>query len=145
MSSEATVVPAPPPLPARRIPPALRIAAGAVVLGLAWALFAFNPTTTHLFPPCPLHALTGLYCPGCGTTRAAHQLLHGHVATAFGLNPLMVVALPFIAYVLLRRAIPLGPPARPLPPWTIWALLVVVLTFGVLRNLPWAPVRWMAP
>jgi hypothetical protein len=120
--------------------------AGAVALiAAAGVLFAINPTTTRLFPPCPLHAATGLHCPGCGSTRALHQLLHGRVATAFGYNPLLVASLPFILYALARRAWPARSPPRPLSPWLVWAVLVVVLTFGVLRNLPWEPVRWMAP
>ena len=43
-------------------------------------------------PPCPLRALTGLYCPGCGSTRTLHALLHGDLATAMAMNPLLVVS-----------------------------------------------------
>lgn len=135
----------PPPLPPRRVRPAWVIAAAGVLVTGASLLFAVNPTSTRLYPPCPLHAATGLYCPGCGSTRALHQLLHGRVTTAFDLNPLLVVSLPFLTYTLWRRAFRNKPRPRPLPPWAVWALLVVVLAFGVLRNLPWKPVRWMAP
>jgi hypothetical protein len=140
----------PPPLPAtpaqRR---ALWLAVAAVVLAAgAVVLFVFNPEQAHFFPPCPLHAVTGLYCPGCGSTRALHQLLHGHVAAAFDFNPLLVVALPFVLVGLAREVwrITRGI-ARPsrLPAWWMWAVLVVVVAFGVARNLPWGPVRWMAP
>jgi hypothetical protein len=121
-------------------------AIGAVILLAGLALvFAFNPTQSHLFPPCPLYAATGLYCPGCGSTRAVHQLLHGHVAAAFGYNPLMVVSLPFLAYAAARGLFRALPPRRPLPAWAVWVTFAVVVGFGIVRNLPWAAVRWMAP
>jgi hypothetical protein len=49
----------------------------------------------HFFPKCPSLWLTGFKCPGCGTQRALHQLLHGHWAEALQFNALMVVALPY--------------------------------------------------
>ncbi len=95
------------------------------------------------FPPCPLHSLTGLNCPGCGATRAAHELLHGHVSTALHLNALFVLAIPvFILTGLLGR--------RTLAAWslkpTMWLwLLGVVLVFGIGRNIPVIPFTWLAP
>jgi hypothetical protein len=138
------VSPPPPPLP-RPFPRALCLVAGAALLAGVALVFAFNPTQTRLFPPCPLYAATGLYCPGCGSTRAVHHLLHGHVATAFGYNPLLVVSLPLLAYAVARQFTRALPPRRPLPAWAVWAVFAVLVTFGVARNLPWAAVRWMAP
>jgi hypothetical protein len=136
--------PSPPPLP-RRLSPSFYVVGAAIFLAGLGLVFTFNPTQTHLFPPCPLYAATGLYCPGCGSTRAVHHLLHGHVAVAFGYNPLMVVSLPFLAYAAARGLVRNLPPSRPLPAWTVWALLAVLVAFGTLRNLPWHPVRSMAP
>lgn len=45
-----------------------------------------------LFGPCPFHALTGLYCPGCGGTRAVWYLLHGHFLLSFRFHPLVLYA-----------------------------------------------------
>ena len=139
---------APPPLPRNALWRAWRAPLVALLL-LAGAatLFALNPTSTRLYPPCPFRWATGLHCPGCGSTRALHHLLHGRVATAFGLNPLLVVSLPFLGYALVRGATHTRTrrPRRPLPAWAIWVLFAVVLAFGVLRNLPWKPTRWMAP
>ena len=151
MNSPATVPTAPPPLPtARRVPIVVVVAVATLVVAGAAVLYAFNPTGVRFYPPCPFHKLTGLYCPGCGSTRAMHQLLHGNVAAAFDLNPLAVVMLPFVALALARQAwrVTRGRPApvkRPVAPGAVWVLLVVVLLFGVARNLPWGPVRWMAP
>jgi hypothetical protein len=138
------VPPSPPPLrrsPARAL---YAIGAAALLAGLA-LVFVFNPTQTHLFPPCPLYAATGLYCPGCGSTRAVHHLLHGHVAAALGYNPLMVVSLPLLAYAAARGFFRALPPRRPLPAWAVWVAFAVLVGFGIARNLPWAAVRWMAP
>ena len=143
----------PPPFPTqRRWLVVLLTVASLIAATGATALFATNPAGSRLFPPCPFHSVTGLYCPGCGSTRAAHHLLHGRVATAFDFNALMVVSLPFLLYAGVLGALRLAgrtahrpPLSQRLPGWAVWALLVVVLLFGVLRNLPYRPVRWMAP
>lgn len=43
-------------------------------------------------PPCLLHATTGLYCPGCGGTRAFLALLDGHIIQSMYYHPLVVYA-----------------------------------------------------
>jgi hypothetical protein len=108
------------------------------VMALA-GLYFVNPGACALLPPCFFHALTGLHCPGCGSTRALHQLAHGHLLAALRLNPLTIGALPLIGYLLTRRS---APPVKPV--W-IWVLLGVVIAFGVLRNLPAYPFTLLAP
>ncbi|MGH9578069.1 MAG: DUF2752 domain-containing protein, partial [Terriglobales bacterium] len=66
-------------------------------------LYRWNPATAGFYPICPFLSLTGWYCPGCGSLRALHQLLHGNLGAAFDLNPLLVVALPFVAIEILAR------------------------------------------
>ncbi len=46
-----------------------------------------------LLGPCALHRLTGLYCPGCGGTRAMRALFAGEFVQAFVYHPFI----PFIA------------------------------------------------
>ena len=105
------------------------------------------------FPPCPFHAITGCYCPGCGSTRGLHLLLHGHLAAACRMNVLMVLCLPYLAYAYLaysaRVCFPqarwASSPRRPAKPAWIWALLVVILLYWVLRNVPAWPFALLAP
>ena len=52
--------------------------ATAALLGLGVALVAaVDPHTSGRYPTCPFHAVTGLWCPGCGGLRAVHDLTHG--------------------------------------------------------------------
>ncbi len=39
--------------------------------------------------PCPFSAFWGIYCPGCGGTRAAIALIRGQLLTAFWYHPLV--------------------------------------------------------
>ena len=155
------VPPAPPPLPADAPPPldtdntpprlrTLRLAIILLVVGVGLGLlYAFNPTEAKFFPPCPLNKLTGLHCPGCGTTRALHHLLHGRVGRAFDYNPLLVASMPWILYALGRGAfrfvLPHHGPTRRLRPWLIWTIAAVAIAYGVARNLPYPAFAWMAP
>jgi len=121
----------------------LVLAAGSTVL------FLFDPSDSDFYPSCPFYTLTGLYCPGCGTMRAGHALLHGNLGEALGLNPLMVLMLPLLGYSLLSyvafevRGWPLsGVLASPF--WG-WLVLGTILAYWVLRNIPLYPVSLLAP
>ncbi|MFH1090495.1 MAG: DUF2752 domain-containing protein [Pseudomonadota bacterium] len=125
----------------------------AVLLGVIAAggvcLFEFNPTASNLYPPCPFFALSGYYCPGCGTLRGLHRLFHGDLAGALGMNPLMVLSLPFLVYALgsfMSQAVLNRPwPKFFIPASFIWGLLGLILVYWFLRNLPYYPFNLLAP
>src|SRR5258705_5137281 len=82
-----------------------RLTALLIWLSIALAatyLFIFEPGKTGFFPACPFRTLTGFTCPGCGSTRGLHRLLHGDIVAALKFNPLMVLLLPFLHYALVR-------------------------------------------
>ena len=62
-------------------------------LGSGAVLFFFDPAKHGFYPICLFHSLTGWNCPGCGATRAAYQLLHGHLLRALQDNALFVLRL----------------------------------------------------
>lgn len=107
--------------------------------GLLVLLFYFAPDRYSFYPQCLFHSLTGLQCPGCGGLRATHYLLHGEVATAFRLNQLFVVLLPFLLLFGATRLLKRVSGRDWLEPfWRLfwlWALLVAVVLFTILRNL----------
>ena len=41
-----------------------------------------DPNQPGHYPTDPFLAITGLYCPGCGTLRALHALARGDLLTA---------------------------------------------------------------
>lgn len=64
-------------------------------------VIAFLPPEEHSFyGTCIFRSVTGLDCAGCGTLRGTHALLHGDIASAFRLNALYVVSIPFLIYAL---------------------------------------------
>lgn len=113
------------------------------------ALRIFDPTQTHLFPSCPLYKLTGFYCPGCGSTRALHFLLHGDVYSAFAMNPLAILVLPFLLYggasYLSLQLRGQSLPRVFIPGRWIWALGILIVLYGVARNIPIYPFYVLAP
>lgn len=117
--------------------------------GAALMLFVFDPNRTPVYPVCHFHRLTGWHCPGCGSLRALHHLTHGELPAAFRCNPLLVVALPVLAWLaaralLWKRNRPASPPNifKSAAPWVALGVLVL---FGILRNLPHPAFAWMSP
>jgi hypothetical protein len=110
-------------------------------------VFYLNPTTTAFYPKCLLHETTGLYCPGCGATRALYCLLHGKILEALHDNALVILVLPVLGATMLWRSRRRRPPSMDSRFRSIWivVLLAVVVAFGILRNLPARPFYWLAP
>jgi hypothetical protein len=118
----------------------------AAVLGSGAVLFFFDPAKHGFYPVCLFHSLTGLNCPGCGATRAAYQLLHGHLLRALHDNALFVLTLTALTAQsagFVMQKIRNHPVAFVMSPIMLWALLIVVFVFTVLRNLP--SFSWLSP
>ena len=85
----------------RRIALIAAITIGGITAAVIYGMF--DPADYALFPKCPFLMLTGgLRCPGCGSQRAIHALLHLQFKEAFMLNPLVIISIPFL--VLLATA-----------------------------------------
>lgn len=105
-----------------------------------------DPSEPGHYLPCPLFRLTGLYCPLCGMTRAAHDLASADVAGAMARNPLvipvLVLAVGLWGTWLVQRWRRSSGPWRA-PAWLPNVLAVVLVVFGVARNVPgWT---WLSP
>jgi len=113
----------------------VQIAAIAFLTFAAIALWAIDPATSAVFPVCPFRLLTGWQCPGCGSARALHQLLHGRIDEAWRLNAAAVLALPAIGVDLVQRKVS-GSTGwlAILSPTSVWLIAAALVGFGVARN-----------
>lgn len=121
---------------------------GVIGAGAA-CLFFVPPSAGSYYPKCQFFTWTGLHCPGCGTTRCLHSLVHGDVAQAAAYNALSLVFIPTVVawgfsgwFQVLR--------GRPFPKWFFtpmfcrW-LIIIFLLFGLIRNLPFYPFTLLVP
>ena len=137
-----------PPLEAssggRRVLAPLGVAAAAAAVVTTVGLL--DPNVAGHYPTCPWLALTGTYCPGCGSLRAIHALAHGDPATALARNPLAVLAIGWLVVWFLvwaRRTVTGRVRTRMAPAWVLYGILGVVLAYWVARNVPgWT---WLSP
>lgn len=126
-----------------------RIGGLLAIVAIAALFFTLNPSKYEIFPNCLFHSLTGFYCPGCGSQRALHSLLHLNFSQVVGYNFLFIPAALFIVYHYLHRLINqwLG--------WNLpnlfyknntpWVILVIVVIFWIARNIPAYPFNILAP
>lgn len=129
----------------RRVAPVLGVGAG---VGLATlALHLRDPHVQGSWGFCP-SALLGLDCPFCGSLRAVHLLTDLDLAAAASSNLVLVAAAPVavvVWFVVLGRAARGRNSLFPTVPAAVWWFVAgALLVFTVLRNLPWAPVAWLA-
>lgn len=128
----------------------LGAATAVIAMGTAGVVgFLFDPVKSNFLPVCPLYSLTGLACPGCGLTRGFHALFHGDVITALDFNLLLPIWAVIIGYVFISLVL-LAVRGRGLPMWPsypkfLWGFMIVLVGFGVLRNIPVWPLTILFP
>ena len=125
-------------------------AAGLITFGVGCGFVAFvDPSSTRLLPACPLLEMTGFACPGCGLTRGFHALFNGDLTTALDFNlliPIFVIGFAYVVVLLLSivlRGRGLGVTA--VHSASLWSILAIVITFGVMRNIPAYPFDFLFP
>lgn len=122
-------------------------AVGVAAVAACVVVRALDPTGAG--PGCPFLAVTGRFCPGCGSTRALHHLTNADLGGALSYNPLTVLALPYLvwAWAAWASSTAGGPRLALLPQRraTSVVVAVVIVGFAVARNLPWFPFSALAP
>ena len=112
----------------------------AICIGIAGGLviWRFPPKEYDIWPSCLIYEWTGLYCPGCGNTRALAALMRGDWLECFSMNALFVP-------MILCLIVSLTNPKLARKSWFAISIGVVVISFVILRNLPWYPFTLLAP
>ena len=114
------------------------ILALAALLVFGFIYYALDPSQSGVFPQCTFLRLTGYKCPGCGSQRAIHALLHGDLASAFKFNAMLMIAVPWVAVCLYAESQRTRNPrlyTRLNAPLLIWLFLAMVLAWWLLRNI----------
>lgn len=88
--------------------------------------------------PCLFYEITGYYCPGCGITRLLFSLLKLDFYQAFRYNPLIfiliiITGIYWLVKFILKKFINIS---IAIPNYVYYILLVIVIIFGILRNIP---------
>lgn len=122
----------------------LKIGIGAAISILLvvalYIFYTFDPEKQPVFPKCPFLLVTGYECPGCGSQRAVHSLLHLNIGAALRYNAFMVLALPYISLGILmeyfggKKHYP-GIQKLFFGRWSAIIVLTVIIAFWILRNL----------
>ena len=111
--------------------PLLAVTAALAALGY---LAAVDPDQPGHYPLCPIRAVTGWYCPGCGGLRSVHAMLHGDLRTALHDNVAIWLAVPVLAAALRLWRVGRWSSGRVAMTYSV--SFGVLIGFAVLRNLP---------
>lgn len=118
-------------------------------VGVAFLYFFIDPSEVDFLPKCPLYATTGLYCPGCGSQRATHALLNSNIGGILRQNIFYAFALMLIGYHLIISVINFlfkkSIYNYLYHPYTPKIVLLGILLFWILRNIPVYPFNILAP
>jgi hypothetical protein len=122
---------------------------GIILAGIAYKFFDPYLNGNSFLPICPLYKSTGLFCTGCGTQRALHEIYNGQFLNAIHQNLLFTIIyllciFDFILILLKKEKI------RPFTLLSSYkklslAILVIVIVFTVTRNINIPLFQLLAP
>ena len=116
---------------------------------IAFFYFKTDPNEVDFLLSCPLYANTGLFCPGCGSQRALHNLLHLDLLKAINNNLLLIIAMLLMIYhygVLAVNKL-FNWPIKSLFSNSKFRLLLIIFAglFWIFRNISVYPFSLLAP
>jgi len=109
----------------------------AYIFGMLLVIFLL--TQIGIGWPCPIYTVTGLYCPGCGTTRMALGILQLDFYSAFCANECLFILLPIAVILLITGSIKyiITGKKSNYTKITIILFILVFVIFGIVRNIPY--------
>lgn len=91
-----------------------------------------------MLPTCPFHALTGLPCPTCGTTRGVLALVDGRPLDAIAMNPLVFIGgVCLVSYIAVGMAVYARTGRFPEPTFSPRGLVFARVLAGAVLALNW--------
>ena len=117
----------------RRVRPFVAATTIAVPVGF---IARVDPNKAGHYPTCPVRMLLGIDCPGCGSLRTIHALLHGEFVVALDRNALLVLAIPVVVTGIARWAVEEPPSVVNRWRYGPWALIALLATWTGAAQYP---------
>lgn len=108
-----------------------------VLVGLC-VYFYFDPSDSAFFPKCAFFSMTGYKCPGCGSQRAIHAMLHGDALGAIRYNAMLLPAIPVVVLLFVAEFNSERWPrfySKVNSRWMIWGCFIMVTAWWIGRNI----------
>jgi hypothetical protein len=87
---------------------------------------------------CVLHMTTGLYCPGCGGTRATDALLRGHWIQSLYYHPVVVYTVVMMLAYMISHTLNILThekiKAMMFRPWYFYVMIGIILIQWIVKN-----------
>lgn len=116
----------------------VNITVGIALLIMAASVFLQQVGILPSFP-CLFHEIMQMYCPGCGGTRAARELLKGHILRSLWCNPALLIGILLVMYyeigVILTLVKKNGKKYYIAKGWPAYGYVIFVFAFAILRNV----------
>lgn len=125
-----------------------------IIITACTIVYRVDPSKFQITPPCYLRYFTGLYCPGCGMTRALHCAMNLRFIDAFSYNLLWPFIITFISISLYMWFSFLVTGRSPFIPFNrllkrhssvAYVFIALLFAFWILRNIPVYPFTLLAP
>ena len=120
-----------------------------IIVTVLCTLYYFFDPNSFFFPKCPLYSNTGIYCPGCGSQRAFHDILHMDFIDAISNNILFIIAilitLFYIVTIIINNFFNRNIKSFLYRKKALLIILVIIIIFWILRNIPIHPFSLLAP
>ena len=105
-----------------------------VILGYTFFRFLLP----HLTAPCIFLFVTGLYCPGCGGTRAVEALFHGEIFLSLWSHPRVLYTVALYVAFMGSHTLELFIPdfkALKFHSWYVYGALGIVIVNCIIKNI----------
>jgi hypothetical protein len=116
---------------------------------IAFFYFTINPNEVDFMLKCPLYSTTGVYCPGCGSQRAIHHLLHFDFIKAVNNNSLLLIGILSVTYhygiLFSNKFFNKNYKSIFDNSKNLLIVLIITILFWILRNIPYHPFTLLAP
>ena len=100
-------------------------------VGLSLFVYFKDPFNGPILP-CVFNKVTGLYCPGCGMTRAVNSIMNFKFYQALRFNALVVIMPITLAAYYIAEYNKWSQISKVI----MFIMFIIVIGYGILRNIP---------